>query len=217
MSSVAYVRAVLADATPLVRRIRDGDVSAEDELVRSVQPYVLGGLFRRIRDREAVRELANDVLMAVVCALRAGRLRDSAKLLAFVGGTLRNVANGYFRARGLRAGEEPLPAELPARAASDGLEDGERDAAMRRGFARLPGPDREILLLTIVEGRPPRQVARDLGLTSEVVRARKSRALQRLITSVRADGLGADSSGAPAVTSAARREWRPRSGYGRAR
>ena len=220
MSSGSCRRGGLADHTPLIRRIREGDISAEDELARSFQPYVLGGMFRRIRDREAARELADDVLMAVVCALRAGRLHDDTKLTAFVRGTLRNVANNHVRARGLRPGEEPLPEDVPAAAGDDGVETRERGAAVRRGLARLQGGDREILLRTIVDGLPPRQIAHDMGLTAEVVRARKSRALQRLITSVRKDGLSDDapvSRAARDATSAARLVWRPRSGYGRAK
>src|SRR5262245_17321159 len=82
-----------ADISTLVPRIQAGDMAAEDGLVLFFEREVFALLKRRIRDREAARELADDVLMAVVCALRAGRLRDASKIQAFVRGTLRNVAN----------------------------------------------------------------------------------------------------------------------------
>jgi DNA-directed RNA polymerase specialized sigma24 family protein len=40
--------------------------------------------------------------------------------------------------------------------------------------------DRRILAFTVVDGLKPAQVAQELGVSAEVVRARKSRALKRL-------------------------------------
>jgi DNA-directed RNA polymerase specialized sigma24 family protein len=42
-----------------------------------------------------------------------------------------------------------------------------------------------VLLLTLVDGLKPREIARRLGLSDEVVRARKSRALKKIIEFVR--------------------------------
>jgi len=176
---------VFADVIALVQRIRAGDTAAEDGLVLFFEREVLALLQRRIRDIEAARELADDVLMAVVCALRAGRLRDASKIQAFVRGTLRNVANNYLRTRFLHPPEEPLPSEVPALDTADRLEEDDRLTALQQGLARLAGTDREILLMTMVRGLHPRQIAEDLGLSPEVVRARKSRALSRLITNLR--------------------------------
>ena len=169
------------DATHLVDRIQRGDDSAEDELVRLFQREVLIGLRRRTHDNEASRELANDVLMAVVCALRAGRLLDSTKLRAFVRGIVRNLANNFLRTRRSRPYEEPLPPDVFAKEAPDGVEERERLAAMKSSLERLGPTDQEILRLTIVDGLKPGQIALRMGLSGEVVRARKSRALHRLI------------------------------------
>jgi DNA-directed RNA polymerase specialized sigma24 family protein len=65
------------------------------------------------------------------------------------------------------------------------VEEQERLAAMRRHLARLGATDQEILRLTIVEDLKPGQIAATMGLSSEVVRARKSRALRRLIVRTR--------------------------------
>jgi DNA-directed RNA polymerase specialized sigma24 family protein len=150
------------DPVTLVGRIREGDSAAEDELVRFFEREVLGSLRRRMRDHDVARELANDVLISVVCALRAGRLQDAEKLRAFVRGTARNLANNYIRSRLAR-----------------------RLALVYRALAGLGGRDRQILLLTMVEGLKPRQIAQGLGLSPEVVRTRKSRALKRLLEGTR--------------------------------
>ena len=50
---------------------------------------------------------------------------------------------------------------------------------MRRALAVLDSTDRKILLLTLIEGLKPGEIGARLGLTSEVVRTRKSRALKK--------------------------------------
>jgi RNA polymerase sigma-70 factor, ECF subfamily len=173
------------DASILVERIARGDTAAEDEFVRTFEHDVLRLLRGRTRDHEASRELADDVLMAVVSALRAGRLQDAAKLRAFVRGTARNIANNYLRTRFARPPEEPLDREVAAARPADGLEQQERIAFLHRNLLQLAGADRQILLLTMIDGLKPGEIAHRLGLSPETVRTRKSRALQRLIARVR--------------------------------
>jgi RNA polymerase sigma factor (sigma-70 family) len=173
------------DPIALVERIANGDSIAEEELVRFYQGDVFRMLRGRTRDPEGARELADDVLMAVVCALRDGKLRDATKLRAFVHGTMRNVANNYFRNRLSRPREEPLDPDTTPAVHADGLEERERLTLLRRGLASLSAADRQILLLTMLEDIKPAQIAQRLGLTPEIVRARKSRALHRLIARTR--------------------------------
>src|SRR5690349_13824654 len=104
----------MTDHAPLVRRIREGDPLAEDELVRLFERRVFWVVRRRIQEHETSRELADDVMMAVVCALRDGRLQDAGKLRAFIYGTARNLANNYVRSRASRPIFEPLPVETAA-------------------------------------------------------------------------------------------------------
>jgi RNA polymerase sigma factor (sigma-70 family) len=172
-------------AAVLAARIQSGDATAEDELVRLVQPSVVRLLRWRMRDPDVVGELANDVLIAVVCALRARKLQDTTKVLPFVRGIARNVTNYHFRVRRSRPPEEPLPPDLASADMHDGVERRERDVAVRRGLASLEHADREILLRTLVDGLKPGEIARDLGVSPEVVRTRKSRALPRLLASTR--------------------------------
>lgn len=174
----------MTDSLPLVRRIHDGDSAAEDELVRMYHARVYSVLRWRTREQEAARELTDDVLMAVVCALRDGRLHDGGKLQAFVYGTARNVANNYIRARAARPAHEPLSHDIAAPDVPDGIERQEWVARLKVGMAALRRRDRDIVLRTL-DGLAPREIAARLGLSTEVVRARKSRAMHRLIVSLR--------------------------------
>jgi RNA polymerase sigma-70 factor (ECF subfamily) len=171
-----------------VDRVRAGDACAEEELVVQFERRVWFALRRRLRDREASRELVNDVLMAVVRAVRDGRLRDAARLPGFVYGTARNVANNYVRGILARPAEEPLGAHLSIADPSAGPEPDERVAAVGRGLGRLDETAREIVLMTLLDGLKPGEIARRLGLTPEVVRARKSRAVRKLAAEAAGSG-----------------------------
>jgi RNA polymerase sigma factor (sigma-70 family) len=170
------------DLARVADRIRDGDPAAEEEMVRQFGERVVVFLTMRTRDRELARDLGQDVMIGVLMALRRGQLRESERLGAYVYGTARNVLNNYLRT-GRRERLEPLTEDLAAEApdqAAD-FEAGQRQTLVRKGLAELNRADRGILLMTLVDGLKPGQIADRLGLTSEVVRARKSRALKRVV------------------------------------
>src|SRR5438132_3335638 len=79
----------------LAERIRAGDRSAEDELVNTYRRGVFVIAVARTRDREAARDLTQEVLIAILEALLDGQLRELAKLSALIKGTARNLHNNY--------------------------------------------------------------------------------------------------------------------------
>jgi RNA polymerase sigma factor (sigma-70 family) len=157
-----------------------GDRAAENEFVALFQHSVLRHVRWRIRDLEAACELRDDVLMAVLDAMRSGRVREAAKLPGFVRGTTRHLTSNYLRARRARPVEEPLDPALAVAGLAERVEHREEWRAVRLGLDRLCHLERQILLMTVVDGFKPGQIARYLGLTPEVVRARKSRAVRKL-------------------------------------
>jgi RNA polymerase sigma-70 factor (ECF subfamily) len=169
----------------LVERIATGEPAAEAELAERFGRRLQVMMAVRTRDREAARDLAQESLIAVLAALRKGQLREPERLAAFVHGTARNVLNNYFRQRQ----RQPVSVELTPEAAwfvpEDEVESGERARALRGGLAQLEANDRAVLVMTLVENLKPGDIAQRLGLTAEVVRARKSRALKRLTEHVR--------------------------------
>ena len=95
----------------LAERIRRHEPSAEEELVRLFSNRVAFLVSTRTRDREAARDLTQDVMLAVVLALRDGHLREPERLAAFVYGTARNVVNNYLRTRSRLPREDSIDAE----------------------------------------------------------------------------------------------------------
>ncbi len=163
--------------------IRKGDAAAEEGLATLYRERVFLMALMRTKDREAAADLANDTVMAVLLALRNGQLRQPDNVAAFVHGTARNLINNHFR-RQCQRREDPITEEV-AYTQQDTLVDDERRRMVREALRELDAKDRGILLLTMVEGLKPGAIAERLQLTSDVVRARKSRALKKVVESVR--------------------------------
>ena len=104
-------KAVFEDRTPealLADRIRAGDRSAEEELVKKYRAGVLMIATARTRDPEAARDLVQEIFIHVLKAARDGQLREPEKLGAFIQGTARNVINNFLRTRTRSAECAPL-------------------------------------------------------------------------------------------------------------
>jgi RNA polymerase sigma factor (sigma-70 family) len=164
----------------LVARIRAGDRLAEEELVLRFATRIRLLAVTRTGDREAARDLVQDVLMNVLSALRGEQLRDAAKLGAFVFGIARNVINSYLRSRSRQPSEEPITDDVPMAGVEDDFGLSDRMGLVRRALRRLDSTDQQILSMTLVDGCKPGEISSALGLSADVVRARKSRALKKV-------------------------------------
>jgi RNA polymerase sigma-70 factor, ECF subfamily len=82
----------------LSRRIREGDVSAESELIRQFEPGLRVILRRRTGgDRGLLQDLVQDTLLVVIQRLRGAGIDDPQKLAAFAAQTARNLAIASLR------------------------------------------------------------------------------------------------------------------------
>ena len=164
----------------LVGRIRSGDRSAEEELVHTYQRGVLAIATVRTRDREAARDLAQEVMIAVLKALRAGQLREANKLAGFVQGTARNLINNHLRRQASRAEVELIGEETPGADLIEQLELAERRRMIQLELRSFNAIDQQILLLSLVDGHSLAVVAQRLSLSHDAVRARKSRMIRKI-------------------------------------
>ena len=175
------------EQTQLAERVQRGDAGAEDEFVARFERPVLALLIARTRDAESSRDLTQEVLLGTLLALRQGRLREPDRLAAFVACTARNLVFKYLRARQ----RGPLPLEETAEALSPWpspdavLEAAERRDLVSAALLELEEPERTVLELTWRQDLSPIEIARVLGVSGDVVRSRKSRALKRVVEYVR--------------------------------
>ncbi len=167
------------DPAQLCTRILQSDPDAERELVERFLPRVRTMIAVRTSDRDAADELAQDVMLAALCALREGKAREPERLTAFLFGIARNLANDYIRRRSRDRCEQLTLAHDVA--VSSRAAENERFEDARREIERLDSADREVLTLTLADGLEPAEIASKLGLSPDVVRQRKSRALKRLM------------------------------------
>jgi RNA polymerase sigma-70 factor, ECF subfamily len=82
----------------LTRRIREGDASAEAELIRQFEPGLRVLLRRRTGgDHGLLQDLVQETLLVVLTRLRGEGIDDPAKLAAFAAQTARNLAIASLR------------------------------------------------------------------------------------------------------------------------
>lgn len=156
-----------------------GDPSAEAELCRRMAPRIrLYGL-RHLRDEHAAEDLAQQVLLTVIEALRAGRLREPEKLASFVLGTCRMIV--LELRRGAQRRErllEQFGADLlaPSQPPLPQL-DHER---LTRCVQDLKERERAVVVMTFYDERTGADVASFLGLSEANVRVIRHRAIHQL-------------------------------------
>lgn len=161
-------------------RIGRGDRASEGVLAAHFSRRVFAMALARVREEETARDLTQDILTAVIVALRAGRLREADRLTGFVLATARNRISNHFREQGRRPAMEEATEAIRAPLVADRIEVREQREHLRKALDRLDGPDREILRLNLVESERPEEIGQRLGLSAEAVRQRKSRALKKL-------------------------------------
>ena len=188
IGSAAGIRQTLLtpqQQSSLAERIRSREPTAEEELVRFFSGRVAFLVLARTHEPEMARDLSQEVMLAVLRALRTDQLRDPERLAGFVYGTARNLINNYLRSRSRQPPQDSIEAALHLASPVDPVQDGERSALVQRALRALNHTDRRILSLTFEKDLKPAEIGSRLGLSSDVVRARKSRALKKMIVRIK--------------------------------
>jgi RNA polymerase sigma-70 factor (ECF subfamily) len=170
-----------AGQAALAAGVLAGDQAAEQSLAAHYRRRIYLMMLARVRDRDTAEELTQDTLLAALAALRKGQLRQAESLGAFIHGVGRNLVNNHLRTRRSQPAAVQLSDDMPVAVPHEDFEGAQRLALVRREIGRLEPADREILMRTLVRGEKPGQIAQEMALSPEVVRARKSRALRRVI------------------------------------
>jgi RNA polymerase sigma-70 factor (ECF subfamily) len=141
---------------------------------------------RRLRDRFAAEDVAQETLRRVLEALREHRVEKLEALPAFIFQTARNVCMHYGRSA--RREEGALVRFRGGMQAQSGDESdplvalvGEaRREQVRAALEQMPDDDRDLLRILYVDGLKSADIARRMGVDPGTLRVRKHRALKRL-------------------------------------
>lgn len=163
----------------LARRINGGDRDAEGLLCRRLLPRVRAWGLKHVRDEVAAVDLAQQVVIVVLEALRDGRVTELDRLGAFVIGTCKNTLGAQRRGERRRANllEEFGPALAgTAEQTHRGLD----QDRLAHCFERLAPRARAVVALTFYAERSADEIASELGVTPGNVRVSRHRALAQL-------------------------------------
>lgn len=169
----------------LVRRLRDGDADAGEELVRRYSGPLLGYLRRMSGSDHTAEELHQAAWVSVLEHLERFDARSQAGgFKAWIYRIATNKANDFFRRSGrestARAG---LRLVKPASAVdSDSLDQAEQAQRLQEAIAKLPEAQREVLLLRYYSGLKFVEIAELLGCPLNTALGRMHKAMKRLGT-----------------------------------
>ncbi|HUX27828.1 MAG TPA: sigma-70 family RNA polymerase sigma factor [Terracidiphilus sp.] len=164
----------------LARRIACGeDREAEAELFRRMVPRIRFYGLRHLRDEQAAQDLAQQVLITTLEALRAGRLREPEKIASFVLGTCRmtvlNLRRGKQRKDRLL---EQFAACMPVSVESSNAHLDQEILA--RCMQSLKERERSVIVLSFYDEQTGTDVAHFLGVSEANVRVIRHRAIHQL-------------------------------------
>ena len=171
-----------AEDADLVRRIAsvpDDCAEAEAELYRRMAPRVrLYGL-RHLRDEYAPADLAQEVMLTVLEALREGKLREPEMFVSFVLGTCRmtvlNIRRNATRRQELL---EQYRGDLPSMTYSPAPQLDRTQ--LQRCLQGLSERERSVVLMSYFDEQSAIEVASFLAISEANVRVIRHRALGRL-------------------------------------
>jgi RNA polymerase sigma-70 factor (ECF subfamily) len=174
-------RAVPIDDGDLVARHRAGDASAFDDLVARHQDRVAALAHRLLGWPDDVEDVVQDVFLAALKGLPrfGGRSRLSTWLTSITVNACRSRqrrrASWLRRLAGLRGTRDADAWNAAPRSA--GFDAGDE---VRRAVQALPAKYREVVVLRYLEEMSVREVAEAIGLPTNTVEVRLSRARVRL-------------------------------------
>jgi RNA polymerase sigma-70 factor (ECF subfamily) len=162
-----------------VERVVAGDISAFEGIVRRWQGPLINLAYRFCHDRGRAEEMAQEVFLRTYRSLRQWRKDAVFSTWLFA------LATNLYRSELRRIPAWTVPLEViaepvDARPSDGGLEDHDRDLAVRRAVGVLPAKYREALILFYFHDMDVASAARSLGLPEGTVKARLSRGREML-------------------------------------
>jgi RNA polymerase sigma-70 factor (ECF subfamily) len=167
------------DDQSAVEKVLAGDVSAFEGIVQRWQGPLINLAYRFCHDRGRAEEMAQEAFLRAYRAL--AQWRKDAVFSTWLFALATNLYRSELRripARNVPLQDVAEPAD--SRASDGGLEDRDRDRAVRRAVLALPAKYREALTLFYFHEMDVPAAARSLGLPEGTVKARLFRGRELL-------------------------------------
>ncbi|MGB9236559.1 MAG: sigma-70 family RNA polymerase sigma factor [Terriglobales bacterium] len=161
----------VSDDQAAVERVLAGDISAFEEIVRRWQSPLINLAYRFCRDRGRAEEMAQEAFLRAYRGL--GQWRKDAAFSTWLFALAANLYRSELRrvpARAVSIDDVREPAD--SRASDGGLEERDRDMAVRRAVSALPAKYRDALILFYFYEMDVPAAARTLGLPEGTLKAR---------------------------------------------
>ena len=160
-----------SDDQAAVERVLAGDISAFEEIVRRWQSPLINLAYRFCHDRGRAEEMAQEVFLRAYRGL--GQWRKEAAFSTW----LFALAANFYRSELRRipaytVSIDDVREPVDSRASDGGLEERDRDQAVRRAVFALPAKYREALTLFYFHDMDVPAAAQSLGLPEGTVKAR---------------------------------------------
>ena len=162
-----------------VERVLAGDVSAFEDIVRRWQSPLINLAYRFCRDRGRAEEMSQEAFLRAYRGL--GQWRKDAAFSTWLFALATNLYRSELRripARTVSIDDVREPVD--ARTSDGGLEEHDRDLAIRRAVFALPAKYREALILYYFHDMDVPAAAQSLGLPEGTFKARLFRAREIL-------------------------------------
>ena len=154
-----------------VESVLAGNTSAFEGIVQRWQGPLINLAYRFCRDRGRAEEMAQEAFLRAFRAL--GQWRKDAVFSTWLFALATNLYRSELRRiPALTVSLDDIPEPRDARASDGGLEDHDRDLAVRRAVGALPAKYREALVLFYFHDMDITTAARSLGLPEGTVKAR---------------------------------------------
>lgn len=168
--------------TKLVRKIKQGDGEALEEIVKRYSNKVYSLAFHLTHDNSAAEEIMQDVFLTIISKI--GTLENDAYFATWLYRVTSNAAYGFLRKEKKYIEHMPVEeidhdqivadydwSELP----DDVLLSDESGEIIRRAIENLPDSMRTIVVMKDVEGLKNEEIAASLGLSLAAVKSRLHR------------------------------------------
>jgi RNA polymerase sigma-70 factor (ECF subfamily) len=175
----------------LIRRVREGDVAAFEQLFAAYQKRVYNLIYRMVGNEQDAVDLTQETFVRVYNA--RNRIESDGAFLAWLRTVATNLCRDHFRkvGRTIKADSLDQPIIVDGDEVQREIEDWtdnperklekqELQSAVQRALGSLSAEHREVVVLHHIEGMDVKDIARQVGIPDGTVKSRLARAREEL-------------------------------------